>query len=53
MASLLNIIATDHNFYNEDKNERENFTKYLGDKYGPITDSTKNLMWFLQVFYFL
>ncbi|XP_032515183.2 transmembrane protein 62-like [Danaus plexippus] len=49
MASLLNIIATDHNFYNEDKNERENFTKYLGDKYGPITDSTKNLMWFLQI----
>lgn len=49
MANLLNIIATDHNFYIENENEGINFTKYLGEKYVKITDTTKNVIWFLQV----
>lgn len=49
MANLLNSIATDHNFYMENKNEGVNYTKYLGEKYGKITDTTGNIMWFLQV----
>lgn len=49
MANLLNIIATDHNFYTENKDEGLNYTNYLGKKYGQITDTTKNIMWFLQV----
>ncbi|XP_038214829.1 transmembrane protein 62-like [Zerene cesonia] len=49
MANLLNSIATDHNFYNENKYEGENFTNYLGKKYGHITDSPNNLVWFLQI----
>lgn len=49
MASLLNIIATDHNFYTEYKDEGLNYTKYLSQKYKKITDSNKNLIWFLQV----
>lgn len=49
MANLMNIIATDHNFYIENKNEGVNFTKYLSKKYGQIADSPKNLIWFVQV----
>lgn len=49
VANLLNIIATDHNFHIENENAGENFTKYLGEKYGMITDSSANIMWFLQV----
>ncbi|CAK1540627.1 unnamed protein product [Leptosia nina] len=49
MASLLNTIATDHNYYNENKDEGENFTQHLANKYGRITDTTKNLIWFLQI----
>lgn len=49
MANLLNIIAIDHTFDNENKIEGENFTDYLGQKYGQITDSSHNLVWFLQV----
>lgn len=49
MANLLNIIATDHKFYSENEREGENFTKHIGEKYGRITDSTKHLIWFLQV----
>lgn len=49
MANLLNIIATDHNFYIENKNAGMNHTKRLNDKYGQIGDSTKNIIWFLQV----
>ncbi|XP_014363617.2 transmembrane protein 62 isoform X1 [Papilio machaon] len=49
MASLLNIIATDHNFYIENKDEGLNYTKYLSEKYMKITDSSKNLIWFLQI----
>ncbi|XP_021182226.3 transmembrane protein 62 [Helicoverpa armigera] len=49
MANLLNIIATDHNFYIENENEGINFTKYLGEKYGKITDTTEKLIWFLQI----
>lgn len=49
VANLLNIIATDHNFYAENRSEGENFTKYLAEKYGKITDTTENLIWFLQV----
>ncbi|XP_047530793.1 transmembrane protein 62-like [Vanessa atalanta] len=48
MANLLNIIAID-NFYAEGSNIGENYTKYLGKKYGQMTDSTKNLLWFLQI----
>ncbi|CAH0750252.1 unnamed protein product [Diatraea saccharalis] len=49
MANLLNIIATDHNFYLENKNEGMNHTRYLSKKYGQITDTTKNIIWFLQI----
>ncbi|KAM3963689.1 LOW QUALITY PROTEIN: transmembrane protein 62 [Aphomia sociella] len=49
MANFLNSIATDHNFYTESKKEGLNHTNYLGKKYGPITDSTKNIIWFLQI----
>ncbi|CAH4029319.1 unnamed protein product [Pieris brassicae] len=49
VASILNTIATDHNFTNENKDEGENFTKYLAKKYGPISDSPNNLIWFLQI----
>ncbi|XP_049868323.1 transmembrane protein 62-like [Pectinophora gossypiella] len=49
MANLMNIIATDHNFYVENRNEGENYTKYLTKKYEKITDTTQNLIWFLQI----
>lgn len=49
MANLLNMIATDHNFYIENENEGKNYTKYLADKYGKITDTTEKIIWFLQV----
>ncbi|XP_026752067.1 transmembrane protein 62-like [Galleria mellonella] len=49
MANFLNSIATDHNFYTESNNEGLNYTNYLGKKYGPIGDGTKNLIWFLQI----
>ncbi|CAH0714521.1 unnamed protein product, partial [Brenthis ino] len=49
MANLLNIIAIDHTFDNANKIEGENFTDYLGQKYGQITDSSHNLVWFLQI----
>lgn len=49
VAQLLNIIATDHNFYSKNKSLGENRTKYLGEKYGRITDTPQNLMWFVQV----
>lgn len=49
MANLLNSIATDHNFYMENKKEGINHTNYLGEKYVKITDSSANIVWFLQV----
>lgn len=49
MANLLNIIAIDHSFDAANKIEGENFTDYLGLKYGQIGDSPHNLIWFLQV----
>lgn len=49
MANLLNSIATDHNFNAENHDAGLNYTKYLEGKYGQITDTTKNLMWFIQV----
>ncbi|KAJ0175725.1 hypothetical protein K1T71_008884 [Dendrolimus kikuchii] len=49
IANLLNLIATDHNYYTEHKKEGINYTRYLGNKYGKITDSPKNIMWFLQI----
>ncbi|XP_023936290.1 transmembrane protein 62 [Bicyclus anynana] len=49
MANLLNIIATDHNFYVENLSQSENFTRYLGEKYGKITDTSDHLIWFLQI----
>lgn len=49
MANLLNILATDHNYYSEHLKEGINYTKYLGNKYGQITDSPKNIIWFLQI----
>ncbi|CAG4974087.1 unnamed protein product [Parnassius apollo] len=49
MANLLNIIATDHNFYTEDKDSEINYTRYLGKKYNKITDKGHNLIWFLQI----
>lgn len=49
MSNFLNSIATDHNFYMENKNEGANFTKYLARKYGRITDEARNIIWFLQV----
>ncbi|XP_030036329.2 transmembrane protein 62-like [Manduca sexta] len=49
MANLLNLIATDHNFYTEANNEGINYTKSLANKYGAITDSTENIVWFLQI----
>ncbi|XP_050347004.1 transmembrane protein 62-like [Nymphalis io] len=48
MANLLNIIAID-NFYTDNNNVGENYTKYLGKRYGQMTDSTKNILWFLQI----
>lgn len=53
MANLLNMIATDHNFYIENKKEGINHTKKLCDKYGQIGDSTHNIIWFLQVSVFI
>ncbi|CAH0702326.1 unnamed protein product [Spodoptera exigua] len=49
MANLLNMIATDHNFYIENENEGKNYTKYLAEKYGKITDTTEKIIWFLQI----
>ena len=49
MANFLKSIATDHNFYLEDENEGINYTKYLSEKYGKITGTTENIIWFLQV----
>lgn len=49
MASLLKIIATDHNFYSENLEENSNHVKMLENKYGPIANSDKNLFWFVQV----
>ncbi|KAJ8721394.1 hypothetical protein PYW07_002169 [Mythimna separata] len=49
MANFLNSIATDHNFYIENENEGINYTKYLREKYGAITDTTEKLIWFLQI----
>lgn len=49
VAHILNIIATDHTFYEENENDRDNFTKYLSKKYGRITDTHQNIIWFLQV----
>lgn len=49
MANLLNIIATDQNFYSDNKNLSVNYTKHLERKIGQITDTSENLIWFLQV----
>ncbi|XP_053613017.1 transmembrane protein 62-like [Plodia interpunctella] len=49
VATFLNAIATDHNFYLDYKSEEENHAKYLGSKYGQMTDDTKNIVWFLQI----
>lgn len=49
MSNLLNLIATDHNFYIEDRDGGINFTKYIGNKYNSVGSSPKNLIWFLQV----
>ncbi|XP_063619331.1 transmembrane protein 62-like [Cydia splendana] len=48
VTNLLNSIATDHS-YSENQREGENFTKYLADKYGRITDAKENLIWFMQI----
>ncbi|XP_075974163.1 transmembrane protein 62-like [Anticarsia gemmatalis] len=49
MANLLNSIATDHNFYFDDKNAGVNHSQFLGEKYGKITDTSDNVIWFLQI----
>ncbi|KAG7305922.1 hypothetical protein JYU34_008475 [Plutella xylostella] len=49
MSNLLNLIATDHNFYIEDRDGGINFTKYIGNKYNSVGSSPKNLIWFLQI----
>ncbi|XP_060803616.1 transmembrane protein 62-like isoform X2 [Amyelois transitella] len=49
VATFLNSIATDHNFYLDSKAQEENHTRYLGRKYGQITDDPKNVVWFLQI----
>jgi hypothetical protein len=48
VANFLNIIAINHSF-SENQRKGENFTKYLAGKYGRITESKENLIWFLQV----
>ncbi|XP_034827152.1 transmembrane protein 62-like [Maniola hyperantus] len=49
MANLLNIIAINNNFYVENKSQGENFTKYLEEKYGKMTETADKLIWFLQI----
>ncbi|KAL4716335.1 hypothetical protein ACJJTC_006697 [Scirpophaga incertulas] len=49
MSNLMNIIATDHNFFKESNNDEMNYSMYLSHKYGRITDSPKNIIWFLQI----
>lgn len=49
MAYLLKAIAMDHNFYMEHEKEGANHTVYLGEKYGKITDTSDNFIWFLQI----
>lgn len=49
MANFFKSISTDHNFYLEDENDGINYTKYLSKKYGKITGTTENIIWFLQV----
>lgn len=53
MAHLLKIIATDHNHYIEDKIDGKNHTRYLSQKYGLISDTPRNLIWFIQVSVYL
>ncbi|KAJ2950121.1 hypothetical protein O0L34_g11468 [Tuta absoluta] len=48
-ANFFRIIATDQDFYTEDSDEGANHTRYLEEKYGDITDTTNNLVWFLQI----
>lgn len=49
LANLINLLATDHKYFTQNKNVSLNYTEKLGQKYGKITDTTENIMWFLQV----
>lgn len=51
MANLLSMIATDHNFFTENDTSGINYAKKLENKYVKITDTTENIIWFLQVGY--
>lgn len=49
VANILKIIATDHNFYTENEDETVNMSMYLGRKYRKMTDTSENIVWFLQI----